>query len=112
MPDAAARKRPAQTPRGAPAGRAPWSATDTALRTRQADGLTALLAIAAQASVAMSQASTSLIPAAPAQDVTGTDADRGPARGQGRVPGLIAALATAVAGREGTRPARCHEQAD
>jgi O-antigen/teichoic acid export membrane protein len=77
---------------GAAATTHPAARTDATLRARQADGLTALLAIAAQASVAMSQASTSLVSAAPAQLHTedpaslarqgapGTDAARGPLR--------------------------------
>lgn len=56
------------------------SAARADLRARQAEGLTALLSIAVQASLAMSQASTSLIPAAPAQpgEATDTDVARGP----------------------------------
>lgn len=48
----------------------PAKSADTALRARQAEGLTALLTIAVQASVAMSQTSTSL-------DAVGTDAAGG-----------------------------------
>src|SRR5262249_27497630 len=55
---------------GAAATRQPADDADTTLRARQADGLTALLAIAVQASVAMSQASTSLVSAAAAQPQT------------------------------------------
>lgn len=66
------------------------AARHASLRSRQAEGLTALLAIAAQASVAMSQASTSLISTGPVQaqvavpeslarqDTAGTDAAGGP----------------------------------
>jgi O-antigen/teichoic acid export membrane protein len=77
MPNAAATTQPA-------------ARAHASLRARQAEGLTALLAIAAQASVAMSQASTSLISTGPVppqvavpeslarQDEAGTDAAGGP----------------------------------
>jgi O-antigen/teichoic acid export membrane protein len=64
---------------------------DAALRARQADGLTALLGIAVQASLAMSQASTSLVSAGPG--TTGAEAI-GPAKADGPISALRARLGT------------------
>lgn len=58
-------------------------APDAGLRARQAEGLTALLSIAVQASLAMSQASTSLVSAAPAQPQVARPASGDPADAAG-----------------------------
>jgi O-antigen/teichoic acid export membrane protein len=68
---------------GAAAKNEPAEPADSALRDRQAEGLAALLSIAVQASMAVSQASTSLVSAAPAQPQAAQPVPPGPAHAPG-----------------------------
>lgn len=71
----------------------PAEPADAALRARQAQGLTALLAIAVHTSLAVSQASTSLVSAAPAQpQVAGARREPPPTAGDQAAQGPIGAL--------------------